>query len=95
MRRFPCDLKRMTPILVASLFGAIATSAHADVACDAEIAALQAELDAPEASVNAADLASARQLFEILETDCGYGTAFEAVAPISQEIRALLGMGAA
>ncbi len=82
-------------LLCSSMLGLAVSPAYADPACDAEVAAIQAVLDAPPAGISSADLGQAMQLFNILSADCGGGTPLDVVAPISQQIRSLLGMGAA
>jgi len=70
--------------------------AFADPACDAELAAIQAALDAPAAGVSAGDLEQAGILFTDLSEACSAGTPLEEVSEqISQQIRALLAMGGA
>ena len=69
------------------------SSAYADSACEAEVVALQPEVDAPTAEVSAADLAQAQQMFTVLSEDCDGGSTLDNVSPFADYIRSLLGMG--
>ncbi len=86
---------RNLKLLFAGAFsmGLVMSPAYADPACDAEVAAIQAELDAPAAGVSSGDLEQATILFDMLSADCAGGSTLEAEAPISEQIRNLLGMG--
>lgn len=81
------------------LFGCVLalamSSAYADPACDAEVVTLQAELDAPTATVSVANLEQATLLLERLSEACASDSTLENEAPNWQQIRALLGMGEA
>lgn len=80
-------------LLCSGVLAFVMSPAYADPACDTEVAAIQAELAAPADSVSHESLEQARQMFKILKEDCNGGTPFEAVAPIAEQIRSLLGMG--
>ena len=67
--------------------------AYADLACDVEVAAIQAGVDAPAAAVSAADLEQAQNMLNVLTEDCAGGSTLESVASLSSAIRSLLGMG--
>lgn len=68
------------------------SQSHADPGCDAEVTAIQAELDSPSEGISADDLDKAAQLLKVVSTDCDAGTPFQTVQPIAQQIRSLLGM---
>lgn len=80
-------------LLCSGLLALAMSPVYADPACDAEVAAIQVELDAPAAGISAADLEQAQQLFNVLSADCGGGTPLDTAAPLAQQIRSLLGMG--
>jgi len=82
-------------LLCSGVLAFVMSPAYADPACDAEVVAIQAELDAPAAGVSSDDLGKAQQLFNVLIADCTAGTPLETIAPIAQQIRSLLGMGEA
>ncbi|MGH8248578.1 MAG: hypothetical protein ACREUU_19345 [Gammaproteobacteria bacterium] len=82
-------------LLCSGIFAFVMSPAYADPACDAEVAAIQAELDAPPADISPDNLGQAVQLFKVLKEDCNGGTTLEVVAPVAKQIRALLGMGGA
>lgn len=81
------------PLLFSGVFALAMSSAYADSACDAEVVTLQAAIDAPAAEVSDADLEQAIILFDMLSANCASGSTLDDEAPISQQIRALLGMG--
>ena len=85
--------RSLTLLFAGALSMGLASPAYADPACDAEVAAIQAELDAPAAGVSSGDLEQATILFDMLSADCAGGSTLDAEAPISQQIRNLLGMG--
>lgn len=82
-------------LLCSGVLAFVMSPAYADPACDAEVVAIQAALHAPAAGISPDNLEQARQLFKVLSEDCGGGTTLEAVAPIAQQIRSLLGIGEA
>lgn len=65
---------------------------YADPACDAEVATIRAALAAPAENISSGDLEEAQRLFKILEEDCNGGTPLKVVAPIAEQVRALLRM---
>lgn len=90
------DKKSTIPHIIFSV-GVLAftmSQAHADEACDAEVATIQTVLDAPSSSINTTDLEQAQMLFSVLSEDCAGGTPLETAAPMAQAIRTLLGMEA-
>ena len=82
-------------LLCSGVLASVMSPAYADLACDAEVVAIQAELDAPAAGISPDNLEQARQLFKVLKEDCDGGTTLEVVAPVAQQIRSLLGIGEA
>ena len=68
------------------------SSAYADPACDAEVVAIQAGIDAPAAEVSATDLEQAQSMLYILVEDCDSGSALDEVTSLSNSIRSLIGM---
>ncbi len=79
--------------LCSGLLGICMSPAYADPACDAEVVAIQAALDTPAAGTSAANLEQAEILSEILSGNCASGSTLVDAAPVSQQIRSLLGMG--
>ena len=80
-------------LFIGALGMGLASPAYADPACDAEVAAIQAELDGPPVGVSSGDLEQATILFDMLSANCAGGSTLEAEAPTSQQIRFMLGMG--
>ena len=80
-------------LLFTGVLALLMSPAYGDPACDAEVVAIQAELDAPASDISPSDLAEATRLFKVLSEDCDGGTTLEVAAPIAQQIRSLLGMG--
>ncbi|MDO8413145.1 MAG: hypothetical protein Q7S51_05065 [Gallionellaceae bacterium] len=84
----------LTALLFVTAIG-FTPMAFADPTCATEITAIQAELNAPAASISPDNLQQAWGMFKVLTEDCVGGTPFETAAPIAHQIRSLLGMGEA
>ena len=82
-------------LLCGGVLALAMSPAYADQACDAEVTAIQAELNAPAAGVSASDLEQAQQMLNALSADCAGGSTLESVAGLANAIRSLLGMGEA
>lgn len=80
-------------VLSGTLLALVGVQAYADDGCDAEVAAIRVALDAPDASVSAANLEKAQQIFNVLVVDCSGGTPHGTVSPMAQQIRILLNIG--
>jgi hypothetical protein len=89
------NIKKLFFLLAFPLLVGFGSEAYADPACDAEVAAIQAGLNAPVADISPESLEQARHLLKVLIADCDSGTPFEMVAPVAKQIRSLLGMGEA
>ena len=66
---------------------------YADEACDAEVVAIQAVLDAPSSEISDANIEQSTILFNMLSEQCSSGAALSDNTILSQQIRVLLGMG--
>jgi hypothetical protein len=80
-------------LLFSGVLAFAISTAYADPACDAEIVAIQAAVDAPADGISPDNLEQARHLLRVLIADCDSGTPFETVAPVAKQIRSLLGLG--
>ena len=80
-------------LLCGGLLTFAMSPAYADMACDTEVATIQAELAAPAAGISSSDLEQAQLSLNVLSADCIGGSSLDDVKSLANNIRSLLSMG--
>jgi hypothetical protein len=86
-------LSKSKVLIYGGMLALVMSSAYADSACHAEVASIQAELDAPAAWVSPNELKQAKIMTNVLSEDCAGGSSLDSVIALADNIRTVLGMG--